>query len=356
MPRASTVAFATAVLAALSVPATASAADRYVSPTGSDINAGTLSAPYKTIKKAASVVAPGDTVYLRAGAYGAEGQVTSFTRTGAAGSPVVWSRYPGDSAPRLLGKYAVRSTANFQRFTGLLFDGPTGNVGGNGVNGNSVVLAIQADDVRLDNSEVRESLGHAGVYMDTDALRVRIDHNWIHDNGAFNVPTQANVDHGIYFGSGSGLIENNVIEHNYARGVSLHYSPHDVTVRNNTIVRNGREGVLINGLTNLVVADNVIAHNGHAAGRAGINYYKGTGSTSAVNNLFWNNAGGGIVNTSGSLPQSGNLTANPLFVAGSYRLGAGSPAVGLAMPSLAAADDYSGRMRDSDPDSGAYEY
>jgi parallel beta-helix repeat protein len=354
-PRISTVAFATALLAALSLPAAASAAERYVSPSGSDSNPGTLAAPYKTIGKAAAVVAPGDTVYLRAGSYGGEGQVTYFSRAGSAGKPVAWARYPGDTAPRLLGKYQVRSSANYQRFTQVLIDGPTGDVGGNGVGGNSVLFAIQGDDVRLDHSEVRGSLGHAGVYIDAEAARVQIDHDWIHDNGAFGVPAQANIDHGIYFGSGSGLIENNVIEHNYARGVSLHYSPHDATVRNNTIVRNGREGVLVNGGANLVVANNVIAENGHAGGRAGLNYYAGSGSTRAVHNLFWDNAGGSIVNSSGSIPQSGNVTANPLFAPGSYQPGIGSPAVGLAMRSLAPADDYAGHLRDDAPDSGAFE-
>jgi parallel beta-helix repeat protein len=42
---------------------------RYVSPTGSDSAAGTLAAPFRTITKAISVAAAGDTVVLRAGTY-----------------------------------------------------------------------------------------------------------------------------------------------------------------------------------------------------------------------------------------------------------------------------------------------
>ncbi len=51
------------------LPGALVAATYYVSPTGSDSNAGTLSAPFKSITKAQSVAASGDTVYLRGGTY-----------------------------------------------------------------------------------------------------------------------------------------------------------------------------------------------------------------------------------------------------------------------------------------------
>ncbi|MFZ4594037.1 MAG: hypothetical protein ACOYOF_07260, partial [Verrucomicrobiaceae bacterium] len=46
-----------------------SAADRYVSPTGNNANAGTLVAPWATIQYAASNANAGDTVYVRGGTY-----------------------------------------------------------------------------------------------------------------------------------------------------------------------------------------------------------------------------------------------------------------------------------------------
>ena len=48
---------------------TALAATFYVAPTGSDSNAGTQAAPFKSITKAQSVASSGDTVYLRGGTY-----------------------------------------------------------------------------------------------------------------------------------------------------------------------------------------------------------------------------------------------------------------------------------------------
>lgn len=54
----------------LSGPSVAFAANAwYVSPTGSDTNAGTQAAPFKSIAKAQAVAASGDTVYLRGGTY-----------------------------------------------------------------------------------------------------------------------------------------------------------------------------------------------------------------------------------------------------------------------------------------------
>lgn len=45
------------------------AADFYVSPVGSDLNAGTFSAPFKTIAKCESVLTSGSTCYIRGGSY-----------------------------------------------------------------------------------------------------------------------------------------------------------------------------------------------------------------------------------------------------------------------------------------------
>ncbi|WP_236354929.1 right-handed parallel beta-helix repeat-containing protein [Konateibacter massiliensis] len=47
----------------------AEAADYYISPSGSDSNAGTYASPYKSITKAQSVASSGDTVYMLGGTY-----------------------------------------------------------------------------------------------------------------------------------------------------------------------------------------------------------------------------------------------------------------------------------------------
>src|SRR5262245_60201569 len=62
----------------------------YVSPAGSDSAAGTQEAPFRTINKADSVAAPGDTVRVLPGVYG---PVTTFR----AGTPTARIRYLSDT-------------------------------------------------------------------------------------------------------------------------------------------------------------------------------------------------------------------------------------------------------------------
>jgi hypothetical protein len=86
----------------------AAASVYYVSPSGSDIAAGTESAPWKSIAHAQSVVGAGDTVYLRGGTYSYTAATSScssqtatvdaitLNKSGTAGSPINYWNYPGE--------------------------------------------------------------------------------------------------------------------------------------------------------------------------------------------------------------------------------------------------------------------
>ena len=69
---------------------------------------------------------------------------------------------------------------------------------------------------------------------------VRILRNYIHRNGQFGRPEMANLDHGIYFDSGSGVVANNFLVGNLAHAVQLYTEPQDVRVVHNTMVGHGR--------------------------------------------------------------------------------------------------------------------
>jgi len=58
-----------AVLLLSVISATAGGADRFVSPTGDDLNPGTNALPWKTIQQAANVLKPGETVQIAEGVY-----------------------------------------------------------------------------------------------------------------------------------------------------------------------------------------------------------------------------------------------------------------------------------------------
>ena len=71
------------------------AVDRYVSPTGSNSNPGTLAQPYLTIAKGITSAAAGDIVYVRAGTYAERLNLNGKTAT--VGSPIVIRNFPGES-------------------------------------------------------------------------------------------------------------------------------------------------------------------------------------------------------------------------------------------------------------------
>jgi hypothetical protein len=79
----------------LNFPTIASAADYYISPSGSDSNSGSSTLPWKTIQKAANLVNPGDTVYLKGGTYY---QYTRFERGGSSSSGVTFTTQNGEIA------------------------------------------------------------------------------------------------------------------------------------------------------------------------------------------------------------------------------------------------------------------
>jgi len=89
----------------LILPAIALGADYYVAPNGSDTAPGTLQQPFATLTKAATVLQPGDTCWLRGGRYG---ETVTLSASGTADAPITIAAYPGE-VPLLDGTEAVPS-------------------------------------------------------------------------------------------------------------------------------------------------------------------------------------------------------------------------------------------------------
>ncbi len=71
------------------------AATYYVSTSGSDSSSGSQSQPWRTLKKAASVLAAGNTLYIRGGVYT---ETVDFYRSGTSSAPISIYSYPGETA------------------------------------------------------------------------------------------------------------------------------------------------------------------------------------------------------------------------------------------------------------------
>src|SRR5882724_9344403 len=97
---------------------TSTACTLYVSPSGSDSNAGTQSAPWKTPQKAASSAAAGQTVCFRGGSYPqsvTSGYQQTFSNSGSSGRSIVFTNYPGEIA---VIQGSMRSNGSYLTFRG----------------------------------------------------------------------------------------------------------------------------------------------------------------------------------------------------------------------------------------------
>ncbi len=91
-----TVLFALLAAGSWTAPAIAAGHVYYVATGGNDSAAGSQNAPWKTIGRAARAVMPGDTVYVRGGTYK---ETIDVNQSGsAAGGPIVFASYPGETA------------------------------------------------------------------------------------------------------------------------------------------------------------------------------------------------------------------------------------------------------------------
>jgi parallel beta-helix repeat protein len=207
-----------------------------VSTSGADTNAGTITSPWRTPAKAASVVLPGTTVYLRQGTYAP----FTITRSGLAGSPITFRAYPGETA----------------------------TVAGNTTRPTVILVTSGAHDVVIQGLTVQgaPSQWGAGIRVDGAAHHVSILNNVLRDNRSFGIKL-ANVQ--------------------------------DITVRGNEITRNetgveislGGDGIVVDANrihTNDRMVVNTVGGNDDRGANAVV-LYKTTGVIRVTGNMIWNN-------------------------------------------------------------------
>ena len=155
-----------------------------------------------------------------------------------------------------------------------------------------------------------------------------------------------------------------MVENNAAYGIHLYPAADDLIVTSNTVVSNGKSGIIVSGSGtetsdhNLVV-NNIVAFNDEYGIRSYYGSLIGSGN-SARNNLGYQNGSGDFA--TGSLAKgltfSGSMSGNPAFVgSGNYRLGATSAAIDRGLTQHAPPYDYDRRARPNGTaaDVGAFE-
>ena len=360
--------------------AVAAACTLYVSPSGSDSNPGTLSAPWQTPQKAAGSATAGHTVCFRGGTYPqtvTSGYQQTFNNSGSAGNPIVFTNYPGEVAliqgsTRINGSYLTfrgtpQGTGSCDAINqcGLIFEGSQGY----NIDGIDICCATNSNSnfVTFDHVEIRKATYHAGLYQ--EGCNNAIIGSYVHDNGAFNA--NRSEDNGIYWSvtspgcTNGGLIANNLVENNYSKGIQLYNggsatSPAYVTVTENTSVNNGAQGAVVWGDHNVFV-NNILYNNNNLSGGSAAGAQAGLYSGSAnlldhnltfdpTGNSGWDNPAGCCI--------TNNQQGDPLFLNASglnWHILSTSPAVGFSNMNYIQPVDKDGVSRNGTPAAGAYQ-
>ena len=207
----------------------------FVSPDGSDSNPGTFYLPWKTIGKAAQIVQPGDTVYIRDGIYY---EAPRFTTSGTATNPIKILAYPGET-PVVDGENQLPVS-----YRGL--------------------VSIFGDWVQISGLEIRNSkYGGLGLY------------------GKYNTANSIFAHHsqksGIHISGDYGVVEyslawRNSMQNEY--GKSSSWSPglvaandindgitENAIMRNNVVWENWGEGISTNEASGTIIEDNISHDN-----------------------------------------------------------------------------------------------
>jgi len=321
---------------------------RYVAVGGSDRSRGTLGHPWRTIDKALRRAVPGEAVYLRSGTYP---EWANATRSGTARNPISLRAYAGDR-PVMTGRLKVEGA--FFCVKGLRFEGRT-----SANTTDPLIYVAGAQHVEIRRNTILNA-AQSGIYVGDEgdlSQDVRIISNQIRGNG-----THDRLDHGIYLGHvRNGLIANNLVIDNRAIGVKIEPEANDMVVTQNTVVDNGKDGIVVGGELNWSSNDNLVVNNIVAFNKSwGIRtYWEGSigSGNRALRNLVFGNGDGAFWFLGGGLSALQTIRANPGFIgAGNYQLSGGSAALNRAIPSFSMPFDITGRMRPrSRPDLGAFE-
>jgi parallel beta-helix repeat protein len=374
----------------------------YVSPNGNDLNPGSLSSPFLTIKKGVSGLKPADILYLRAGVYTDIIDTNNFNFP----SGTSWSNainvfaYPGEKvAWRPVNIYSIinfaRQTDQYIIFDGISFDA---------INSAETAISITqgAHHIRFQNCEIMNAY-KSGVYIlygNNNGLPSNY-HEFIncdiHNNGRYNYtggPAQLpgfGAGHGLYITTQHNIFRGNKVHHNGNWGLHVYYGGYPAKptgsnlMEGNRVYNNGQDitryghtccgGIIHTSGDGNMAYNNIVYNN-----VIGI-LIDSTGSNSKVfNNTIYNNSlsiqavtgGSGEIKNNISYPSgnsiatsgftaSNNLLTNPGFVNASafdLRLVPTSPAIDKGISLSAITKDFAGTSRPQGLgyDIGAYEF
>lgn len=369
----------------------APAAEFYVSTTGNNTNAGSTSAPWRTLQHAASRVRAGDRVTVRPGEYVG----FNLTESGSAGSPIT---FLAEAGAKITQRNPVTPDGiNVENASYVVIDGfevfGMPRAGARAALGDFVtfrnlyahnnevwgIFTGFVDDLVIENNRTSFSRLEHGIYVSNSGDRPVIRGNTTWNNHGSGIHMNGDVSQGgdgiisgalvsrnrIYdnaanlgagFGGGSGInmdgvqnsrIENNLLYGNRASGISLFREDGGGASSGNVVVNNTVHQPastrwalnLQNAAVNNTVLNNILVNDDTFRGAIDASLDSLTGLTSnynVVSNRFTTNGGNTVLTlntwraqTGKDASSSGITSATDVFVAPGSNYNIKSPSLAL---------------------------
>jgi Protein of unknown function (DUF1565) len=355
----------------------ASAASFYVSPTGSDTNSGSSSAPFRTIQKAASVVSAGSTVHVRPGIY-QERVVTTKSGTSSQRiryvSDTKWGAKIKPPAGRSGSDSMWMNSGHYVDIAGFELDGSTNDYFRTGIGSSGGFTRVSNNyvhDIVGTSPNAVGCCGGAGINLygsgENDTRRQEAFGNVVARIGDIEKryrPGDWVPIHGIYLSHPNLLAYNNIVYQIEANGIHLQHNPDNVIVSNNLSFKAGvGDGCAfyMGGYNGQRASNNIMQNN--IAIDSAQDFCQNNAADSSnrwINNISWRN--GTIGYRSGT--HSGLINTDPRLAnykpdgTGDYHPTVGSPAIDRARWTSAPRTDFDGAIRPNGAgiDIGPYEY
>lgn len=247
----------TAIAVSLFLIATnARAASYYVAANGNDSNAGSLTAPFRTITKAAKMVKPGDVVNVRAGTYG---DIVYILSKGTSTAWITFQPY-GNEAVALDGTGTAANTSLVQ-----IYEAQYVEVRGFEIRNatKSGIHAYASDHIRIVGNATHHNQRN-GISVSTVEGDVASDFtitgNTVHDNNLENRFHTASSGWGqgigVFRGDGAVITDNKVYR-NHGEGIDFILTDNGVA-RGNEVFDNYSINIYLDNAQNITVDANLL--------------------------------------------------------------------------------------------------
>ena len=306
------------VLACGLLPSTVWAATYYVATTGNDTTGtGAIGAPWLTIGKAASVVAPGDTVNLRGGTYGGTAAYVNLSTDGTASNRITYQSYAGETA--IIDGSARAQGTGFQL---VVVNGSyitLQNLELRQASNMSIMVGVNADHVILDSLTIHDGYRNGiGLYRNhfNTVTNSHIYNMYDFNQGGANADCIDTVDDGLGTEGGNHTITNNTVHGCSDDGIDMWQAANN-TITGNLSYHNGYIGSTSTPAGN---------GNGYKLGPGGNNTVidniaydnriRGFDANAGSNNLVYNNTAINNLVYNYSFSPGGNLLTNNIAYLG----------------------------------------